>query len=144
MQPSTRIRRQNPLRFFRAFHLSYLLTSDRAAVYFLVLPEPLPPTISTFLLRAVLGSLGRLSIVSFYERELDGIMLDPLVLGCNSIVGAAGCYGNAPAVCEIMRKNPIKLTPIITHRFHYTEFDKGFEAMNSGKSGKVVLDWTKK
>ena len=33
------------------------------------------------------------------------------------------------------------IAPIITHRLPYTEFREGFEAMNSGKSGKVVLDW---
>ena len=43
-----------------------------------------------------------------------------------------------------MVEGGLDLSPIITHRFHYTEFEKGFEAMNSGKSGKVVLDWTKK
>ena len=43
-----------------------------------------------------------------------------------------------------MVEGGLDLTPIITHRFHYTEFEKGFEAMLSGKSGKVVLDWTKK
>jgi threonine 3-dehydrogenase len=43
-----------------------------------------------------------------------------------------------------MVEGGLDLTPIITHRFHYTEFEKGFEAMISGKSGKVVLDWTKK
>ena len=37
----------------------------------------------------------------------------------------------------------LDLSPIITHRFHYTEYEKGFEAMNSGHSGKVILDWTK-
>jgi len=37
----------------------------------------------------------------------------------------------------------LDLSPIITHRYHYTEFEKGFEAMNSGMSGKVILDWTK-
>ena len=31
--------------------------------------------------------------------------------------------------------------PIVTHRFHYTEFEKGFEAMMSGCSGKVILNW---
>jgi threonine 3-dehydrogenase len=25
---------------------------------------------------------------------------------------------------------------------HYTQFEEGFAAMNSGKSGKVILDWT--
>ena len=35
------------------------------------------------------------------------------------------------------------LDPIITHRFDIMDYEKGFEAMNSGNSGKVVLDWTK-
>lgn len=34
------------------------------------------------------------------------------------------------------------LHPVITHRFPYTEFEQGFAAMNSGKSGKVILSWT--
>lgn len=42
-----------------------------------------------------------------------------------------------------MVEGGLDLTPIITHRFHFTDFEKGFEAMNTGKSGKVVLDWTK-
>lgn len=36
----------------------------------------------------------------------------------------------------------LDITPIITHRFHYTDFQKGFDAMRSGNSGKVILDWT--
>ncbi len=35
----------------------------------------------------------------------------------------------------------LDITPVITHRFHYTEFEKAFEVMRSGQSGKVVLDW---
>ncbi|MEG2186793.1 MAG: L-threonine 3-dehydrogenase [Clostridia bacterium] len=37
----------------------------------------------------------------------------------------------------------LDLSPLITHRFAYTEFEKGFAAMNSGNSGKVILDWRK-
>jgi threonine 3-dehydrogenase len=36
----------------------------------------------------------------------------------------------------------VDLTPLITHRFHYTEYLKAFEIMRSGESGKVILDWT--
>lgn len=43
-----------------------------------------------------------------------------------------------------MVQGGLDLKPAITHRFHYTEFEKGFEAMHSGKSGKVILDWTTK
>lgn len=44
---------------------------------------------------------------------------------------------------ETMLQSGLDLSPIITHKFHYTEFEKGFEIMRSGQSGKVVLDWTK-
>lgn len=37
----------------------------------------------------------------------------------------------------------LDISPVITHRYHYTEFAKGFETMLSGQSGKVVLDWGK-
>jgi threonine 3-dehydrogenase len=30
---------------------------------------------------------------------------------------------------------------VITHRYPYREFQKGFDAMLSGQSGKVVLTW---
>jgi threonine 3-dehydrogenase len=36
----------------------------------------------------------------------------------------------------------LDLSPLITHRYHFTEFEKGFAAMNSGESGKVILDWS--
>jgi len=35
----------------------------------------------------------------------------------------------------------LDLTPIITHRFEVDAFEQGFEAMRSGRSGKVILDW---
>ena len=43
-----------------------------------------------------------------------------------------------------MVQGGLDVSPVITHRFHYTEFEKGFAAMNSGMSGKVILDWTTK
>jgi threonine 3-dehydrogenase len=36
----------------------------------------------------------------------------------------------------------LDITPIITHRFPYTEYMNAFEVMTSGKSGKIILDWT--
>ncbi len=35
----------------------------------------------------------------------------------------------------------LDISEVITHKFHYTDFKKGFETMLSGQSGKVVLDW---
>ena len=39
-------------------------------------------------------------------------------------------------------KAGLDLKPLITHQLPYTQFVDGFEAMRSGKSGKVVLDWS--
>lgn len=35
----------------------------------------------------------------------------------------------------------IDLSPIITHRFHIDEFQKGFDIMEEGNCGKVILSW---
>ena len=42
----------------------------------------------------------------------------------------------------VMLESGLDIRPVITHRFHYTEFEKGFAAMKSGESGKVILDWS--
>jgi threonine 3-dehydrogenase len=41
----------------------------------------------------------------------------------------------------VMLESGLDITPVITHRFPYTGFERGFEAMLSGNSGKVVLNW---
>jgi threonine 3-dehydrogenase len=43
----------------------------------------------------------------------------------------------------VMLQSGLDIKPVITHRFHFTEFEKGFEVMKSGQSGKVVLNWGK-
>jgi threonine 3-dehydrogenase len=41
----------------------------------------------------------------------------------------------------VMIQGGLDVDPVITHRFHYTDFDRGFQVMRSGNSGKVVLTW---
>jgi len=41
----------------------------------------------------------------------------------------------------VMLESGLNIEPVITHRYHYTEFEKGFEVMRTGRSGKVVLNW---
>jgi threonine 3-dehydrogenase len=38
-------------------------------------------------------------------------------------------------------KAGLDLTPLITHQMGYERYQEGFEAMRSGQSGKVVLNW---
>lgn len=41
----------------------------------------------------------------------------------------------------VMLESGLDIHPVITHRFSSTDFEKGFEVMRSGCSGKVLLDW---
>jgi threonine 3-dehydrogenase len=41
----------------------------------------------------------------------------------------------------VMLQSGLDISPVITHRFHYEEFPKAFEAMETGKSAKVILNW---
>jgi len=44
----------------------------------------------------------------------------------------------------VMIQGGLDITPVITHRFGWADFEKAFEVMRSGESGKVILDWTEK
>jgi threonine 3-dehydrogenase len=41
----------------------------------------------------------------------------------------------------VMLQSGLKIDPVITHRFGYQDYQKGFDAMRGGQSGKVVLTW---
>jgi threonine 3-dehydrogenase len=41
----------------------------------------------------------------------------------------------------VMLESGLDIMPVITHRFHYTEFEKGFQAMIGGNAAKVVLSF---
>ncbi len=41
----------------------------------------------------------------------------------------------------VMLQCGLDVTPVITHRFEFTEFEKAFETVRSGQCGKVILNW---
>ncbi len=41
----------------------------------------------------------------------------------------------------VMLQSGLDIKPVITHRFDYTEFEKAFEIMEAGQSGKIILNW---
>jgi threonine 3-dehydrogenase len=42
----------------------------------------------------------------------------------------------------VMIESGLDISPVITHRFSWREYEKGFEAMRTGEAGKVILDWS--
>jgi threonine 3-dehydrogenase len=42
---------------------------------------------------------------------------------------------------QSMLQTGLDITPVVTHRFHYAEYEAAFDVMRSGRSGKVIIDW---
>jgi len=43
---------------------------------------------------------------------------------------------------SVLLESGLNIEPVITHRYSYKDFEKGFEVMREGNSGKVILDWS--
>lgn len=79
-----------------------------------------------------------------------GIPSGPMAIDWNKVIfnmlTLKGIYGREMYETwyqmSVMLECGLNLKPVITHRFHYTDFEQGFAAMESGHCGKVVLDWT--
>jgi threonine 3-dehydrogenase len=80
---------------------------------------------------------------------LLGIPSEPMAIDWNKVIfnmlTIKGIYGREMYETwykmTVMLQSGLDISPIITHRYHFTEFEKGFEAMKTGQSGKVVLNW---
>jgi len=80
---------------------------------------------------------------------LLGIFSKPMYLDWDLIVfnglTVKGIYGREMYETwykmTAMIQSGLDVSPVITHRLHYTQFQEGFEVMLSGQSGKVILDW---
>lgn len=78
-----------------------------------------------------------------------GIPAKPIAIDWNTVIfnmlTIKGIYGREMYetwyMMTVMLQSGLNISPIITHRFPYHEFEKGFEVMNTGNSGKVILDW---
>ncbi|WP_458526418.1 L-threonine 3-dehydrogenase [Onishia taeanensis] len=42
---------------------------------------------------------------------------------------------------SVFVESGLDISPVITHRLHYTEFEQGFQAMLAGEASKVILSW---
>jgi threonine 3-dehydrogenase len=42
---------------------------------------------------------------------------------------------------SVMIDSGLDISPVITHRLPYAEFQHGFHVMNSGEASKVILNW---
>ncbi|HEX40905.1 MAG TPA: L-threonine 3-dehydrogenase [Phycisphaerales bacterium] len=98
------------------------------------------PTAFKAMLRNVChgGKIALLGIMPPTEIDWDYIVFNGLTI--------KGIYGREMFEtwykATMLIQKGLDLDPVITHRLHYTEFEEGFQAMSTGQSGKVILDWS--
>jgi threonine 3-dehydrogenase len=80
---------------------------------------------------------------------LLGIPADELAIDWHTVIfnglTIRGIYGREMYETwykmTVMLESGLDIRPVITHRFRYTEWEAGFEAVRSGQAGKVILEW---
>ena len=78
-----------------------------------------------------------------------GIPSEDIAIDWNTVVfnmlTISGIYGRRMYETwykmTVMLQGGLDIRPVITHHFAADEFEKEFEVMNSGESGKVILKW---
>ena len=80
---------------------------------------------------------------------LLGIPGGELAIDWNTVIFSSltikGIYGREMYetwyLMQSMIQTGLDISPVITHRFPYTEFERAFDVMRSGNSGKVIVNW---
>lgn len=84
---------------------------------------------------------GKISLLGIPEKEM-AIDWNTVVFNMLTI---KGIYGREMFETwykmSVMIQSGLDISPVITHRFDAADFQKGFDAMRSGQSGKVILKW---
>ena len=85
---------------------------------------------------------GKIAVLGIPAKEMQ-IDLRQVIF---NMITIKGIYGREMYETwykmSVMLESGVDISPVITHRFPYYDYLKGFEAMISGQTGKVVLDWT--
>lgn len=84
---------------------------------------------------------GKIAMLGIPERE---IAIDWNIVVFNMLT-IKGIYGREMYETwykmTVMLQSGLDIKPVITHHYPYHEFERGFETMMSGRSGKVILHW---
>ena len=95
-------------------------------------------------LRAGVGQMahgGRVAILGIPTAPVE-LDLDPVIF---NMLTLKGIYGREMYETwyqmSVMVDSGLDVTPVITHRFGFADFEEGFAVASSGGSGKVLLDW---
>jgi len=95
-------------------------------------------------LRSLLAAMnhgGRVAILGICPEPVEIDWLHVILKGLH----LKGIYGREmfetwyKMACMV--QGGLSISGVVTHRFHVDDFEKGFQVMQTGQCGKVILDW---
>jgi threonine 3-dehydrogenase len=96
-------------------------------------------------LRSMIANMahgGRIALLGIPAEEIT-LDLNPIIF---DMLTLKGIYGREMYETwyqmTVMLQSGLDIRPVITHRFSHGDFEEGFTVARSGRSGKVILDWT--
>lgn len=100
-----------------------------------------------FALNQLIGAMangGRIALLGIQGRNMTEVPINTIIWNGLKIKGIYGreMYETWYKMTAMVEAG-FPLEKIVTHRFDIADYRKGFEAMISGNSGKVILDWSK-
>jgi threonine 3-dehydrogenase len=85
---------------------------------------------------------GRIALLGIPTEKVE-LDLNPLIF---NMLTLKGIYGREMYETwyqmSVMLESGLDISPVVTHRFSYRDFEEAFAVARSGQSGKVILDWT--
>lgn len=86
---------------------------------------------------------GRVALLGFYEKKLDGFDIDQLVLRAVDLVGVAGMPNVATTVIDLLESGRISLKPMITGVYPFEKVQEAIQKVieNDGNRIKVLVEF---
>ncbi|MCL1862696.1 MAG: L-threonine 3-dehydrogenase [Defluviitaleaceae bacterium] len=91
----------------------------------------------------VMANGGKIAILGFLPPEAK-IEWDKMIFKSLTLKGIYGrhVFDTWYQMTALLQSGlSEEIAKIITHEFHYTDYEKAFKLMQSGESGKIILDW---
>jgi len=92
----------------------------------------------------VMANGGKIAILGLLPQDLQ-VNWDKVIFNSLTLKGIYGrqMFDTWYRMTALLQSGlEQEIAKVITHHFPYTEYAEGFELMRSGKSGKIILEWS--
>jgi threonine 3-dehydrogenase len=85
---------------------------------------------------------GRISLLGIFHERVTPVRLNDAIFKGIDIQGIVGrrLWETWDQMAELLKSGKLDLSPVLTHRFPYTDFSDAMELIAQGKTGKVIFD----